>query len=79
MDRPIYDVISKYTFVAEGMKTTQGGLYKVFSENENACLIFFRENAYFIDFLILFCFADFFLENPSNVTKINVKCEKGAH
>ena len=33
----------------------------------------------FIDFLIFFCFADFFLENPSNVTKINVKCEKGAH
>ena len=23
---------------------------------------------YFIDFLILFCFADFFLKNPSNVT-----------
>ena len=34
---------------------------------------------YFIDFLMLFFFADFFLENPSNVTKINIKCEKVAH
>ena len=28
--------------------------------------------------LILFC-GFFSLENPLNVTKINVKCEKGAH
>ena len=32
----------------------------------------------FIDFLILFWFADFLIENPSNVTEINVKCEKSA-
>ena len=34
---------------------------------------------YFIDFLILFCFADFFLENPWNVTKSMGRCKKTAN
>ena len=34
------------------------------------------QKIYFIDFQILFCFADFFLKNISNVTKINVNWGK---
>ena len=31
-----------------------------------------------MDFLILFLFADFLSENPSNFTEFNVKCKKSA-
>ena len=31
-----------------------------------------------MDFLILFSFADFLSENPSNFTEFNVKCKKNA-